>query len=85
MTLPLLEGPAIHSQAPLLLNNLIDHPPLSAAVQNAARDTATADEDGHQNEQEANDKEGHHDTNDNGFQVSPCIYGCVYVIEGSAL
>ena len=69
--LTLLEGPAIlYSQAPLLLNDFIDHPPLSTAMQNATRDTATADEDGHQNEQEEDDKEGHHGTNDNSFQVS---------------
>ena len=43
-------------QRSLLLNNMV-HPPLPHAVEEAALDAATADDDGHQDEYKADENE----------------------------
>ena len=60
------------------LNDLVNHSPLPAAVQDAARDTATADDDRQHNKQKEGNNDCYHNTNYDSLQV---IHYVRYIYE----
>ena len=60
---------------------MVDNSPLPAAVQDTARDAATAADDGDQDKEKADYKERHQGTNNNSYQVFLwCVYAHVCVL-----
>ena len=50
------------------------YPPISHAMEEAALDAATTDDDGHQDEYKADENESYHSTNNDSGEVIPCMY-----------